>query len=434
MLISKKEKYLILGAGLSGLSTAYHLKDKYAIFEKERTVGGLCRTMSWKGFYFDFSGHLLHMRNKYVKGLVSKLLSKNLAEHQRHTFVYYKNKFVPFPFQANLMGMPPDVVRECLYGLVTTRCSKREKDVGTFEGWVNSYFGRGFAKHFFVPYNEKIFGTELKNISSEWCDWFIPKPDISQIVAGAFEDQVDDFGYNATFCYPRQGGIQVLPSAFAERVKNIQLSSNVDKIFWKEKKVSANSKIATEYEHLVSTIPLPEMLKCLDPFPEELRGALNDLKWRSVHCLNIGIKKRDSINRHWIYFPEPEYVFYRVGFTHNFSPKSVPDGCSSLYIEMASDPGERSGVNRLFSRAIIDLNRLNIIAKDDKIMALQHMDIPYAYVIYDNKRQRALKQIKEFLSRNSIYTAGRYADWKYSFMEESILDGKKLAEKLLSKK
>ncbi|MFH1283209.1 MAG: FAD-dependent oxidoreductase [bacterium] len=434
MLISKKENILIVGAGLSGLSCAYHLKDNYTILEKEKTVGGLCRTLPWKGFNFDFSGHLLHLHNKEIKSLVAGMLKNNINEHYRQAFVYYKGKYVPFPFQANLFGLPIDVVKDCLYGLISAQCNKHKKKATNFKEWINNYFGSGFAKHFFIPYNTKLFGVELEEMTSEWCEWFIPKPKINQIVSGAFEYQVADFGYNSKFYYPKTGGIQALPNAFAQRIRNLHLNSNVGRIFWKEKRVELNSKLLIEYEQLISTMPIPELLKNLEPFPEELNDIKNSFRWRSVQCLNIGIRKRDAINRHWIYFPEPEFIFHRVGFIHNISRSSVPEDCAAFYIEIATNPNEKANLNRLFSKAIMDLNRLNIIAKDDKIIALQHMPMQYAYVIHDNKREKALKRVKEFLNKNSIHSIGRYGDWKYSFMEEAILDGQKLAAKLHSRK
>jgi UDP-galactopyranose mutase len=430
----EKIETTIIGAGLTGLSTAYHLKDGYVIFERENSVGGLCRTFNYKGFELGYSGHLIHLHNDYTKKLIPSLLNYNVKKYHRNAYIFNKNYIVPFPFQANLSALPEEIISECISGLRSAYRKRHNKAVQSIEDWVAAQFGDGLAKHFFIPYHTKLYGTASKNITAEWCDKFIPKPNFSEIIEGANGEQKKDFGYNIDFIYPAKGGIQQLPDALAKGVKNIRLNSAVHKIHWKEKKIEAEDNTFIQYEQLVSTIPLPELLRSLVPLPAEIDRSRKLLRWRSVHCLNLGIKKEDPINRHWAYFPEPEYIFYRVGFTHNFAPRSAPPGYSSLYVEIAGDPDEKIKSEGLFDKAIKDLRRVDILGNSDEIAARLYLPIPYAYVVYDHNRSAALKTIQAFLSKNSIYSIGRYGGWKYSFMEESILDGKQLAESLLRKR
>lgn len=341
---------------------------------------------------------------------------------------------MPFPLQANLSALPEEIINECIFGLKRAYKKRQNKAVHSLEDWVAAQFGDGLAKHFFIPYHTKLCGTASKNITAEWCDKFIPKPNFSEIMEGVKGEQKKDFGYNTDFLYPAKGGIQQLPDALAKTVNNIRLNTAVHKIHWKEKRIETEDNTFIQYEQLVSTIPLPQLLRNLVPLPAEIGQARNLLRWRSVHCLNLGIKKKDPLNRHWAYFPEPEYIFYRVGFTHNFAPGSVPPGCSSLYIEIAGNHHEKINSEELFDKAVRDLRRADILCNSDEIAARLYLPIPYAYVVYDHNRSAALKTIQAFLRKNSIYSIGRYGGWKYSFMEESILDGKRLAETLLRKR
>ena len=425
---------MIIGAGLTGLSTAYHLKDGFIVFERENSVGGLCRTFNHKGFELGYSGHLIHLHNDYTKKLISSLLNHNFIKYHRKAYIYYKKLIVPFPFQANLWALPDDIISKCISGLRTAYRKKQNSAIHSLNDWVATRFGDGLAKHFFIPYHTKLYGTASKNITAEWCDQFIPKPDFSEIVEGAKGQQKKDFGYNIDFFYPAKGGIQQLPDALAKAVNNIRLNSAVHKIHWKEKKIETENSAFVQYDRLVSTIPLPELLRKLAPLPADVDCSGKLLRWRSVHCLNLGIRKKDPINRHWTYFPEPEYIFYRVGFTHNFAPGSVPPGCSSLYVEIAADQDQIIKPDELFDKAIRDLRRVEILDNRDEIEARLYLPIPYAYVVYDHNRSAALKTIQAFLQENSIHSIGRYGGWKYSFMEESILDGKKTAENLLRKR
>ncbi|OVE77248.1 hypothetical protein BVX98_03160 [bacterium F11] len=142
-------------------------------------------------------------------------------------------------------------------------------------------------------------------------------------------------------------------------------------------------------------------------------------------CINIGVRRKNISDRSWIYFPEGKYPFYRVGFPMNFTPHTVPRGCSSMYVEIPLKWSRGKTKSQILSAVKKGLYEARILKKEDKFAVVQYLPIPYAYVIYDRKRKMALKKIFDFFSKNGIQTIGRYGEWKYSFMEEAILDGKK---------
>jgi protoporphyrinogen oxidase len=156
-----KERYLIIGAGLTGLSAAYHLRRDFLVLEKEKSPGGLCRTIHENGFFFDHSGHLIHLRNEYTKSLVPSLLKNNFAEHRRMAYIQYDSCKVPFPFQANLSSLPRSVNRECLIEFIDAYCRGKNAQIRSFQDWVMTHLGGGLARHFFVPYNRKLYGAYL---------------------------------------------------------------------------------------------------------------------------------------------------------------------------------------------------------------------------------------------------------------------------------
>ncbi|MBU1853282.1 MAG: FAD-dependent oxidoreductase [Candidatus Omnitrophica bacterium] len=153
----KKDKIVILGAGLAGLSTAYHLKRGYALFEKDAEPGGMARSINQDGYIFDYDGHLLYFKDEYTFSLVRQLLGENLAPHKRNSWIYSKGSFTRYPFQANFYGLPKGVVRDCLLGLIkargsffSTNLSNREGGSGegsngNFENWIRRTFGNGIA-------------------------------------------------------------------------------------------------------------------------------------------------------------------------------------------------------------------------------------------------------------------------------------------------
>ena len=123
-------KVIIIGGGLTGISTAFHLEKQginYHLFEKNFYVGGLCSSVGSNGFTFDYTGHLLHLRNKYSKNLIKSLLKNNIFKIKRNSYIFSKNIYTPYPFQANTFGLPSKVIRECVYGFLNVTQAKRKK-------------------------------------------------------------------------------------------------------------------------------------------------------------------------------------------------------------------------------------------------------------------------------------------------------------------
>ena len=421
----------VIGAGLAGLSTAWHLgaRRDCTVFEQQDAVGGLCRSPAVDGFTFDYTGHLLHLRDAYTRNLVGRLLHGNLRTIERNAAIYCMQRYLPFPFQANLHGLPAEARLECLEGFIATALKKPTGPrPENFQKWVTSTFGAGIARHFFIPYNEKLFCRSLRSITCDWVSWSVPKPSLREVLQGALGFINTGMGYNASFRYPEQGGIQRLPEALGCKLKNIELSRRLMSIRLKERSLLFHDGTQLSYETLISTMPLPQLLKMLGPVPPRFTSASRRLTSATVHNINIGINRRAVSPYHWIYFPEPEFPFYRVGFYSNFTPNMAPKHASSLYIEIAARPDSKPDCAELREAALDGLRRCGILRKGDRVVAEQYNSIDSGYVIFDRFRQQKLPGLLAWLRKNSIISAGRYGAWTYCSMEDNILEGRRLAE------
>lgn len=435
---------LIIGAGLTGLSTAYHLEDKeYVIYEKEAVAGGLCRTMEKEGFLFDFTGHLLHFRRNYVKGLVLKFLKDKLIRHERRSYIYTGGVYTEYPFQYNTYGLPKEVVLDSVMGFVESYIRSKKSDTclpaGTrrqkpektsFEEWIYETFGAGIARHFMIPFNEKLWCRPLSEMTADWVSWLIPKPSLEDVIRGALGYNNRKAGYNASFYYPAAGGISVLPESFLPHIRKPGLNTELLKVCTKKKKAILSNGETIDYEYLVSTIPLPELIKrCVD-IPKKLHEAAGKLSYVSIYNISIGIEREKVSDMHWIYFPEKGYPFYRAGFQSNLSPEMAPRGCSSIYIEVSHRPDIKITHKRLLHDVIEGLEESAIIKKGEKIVLKDIRDIEYGYVIYDRHRMKAVPSILQYLEKMDIYSTGRYGAWEHSSMEDAIEEGRDAALKI----
>lgn len=434
---------LILGAGLTGLSTAYHLKDKdYLIVEREAQVGGLCRSMRCGGFAFDYTGHLLHFKYSHVKEFVDEVLQGSIAPHVRDSRVYSHNRYINYPFQANLNGLPEAVARECMVGYIKAwaqrefpkvqrkaHCAEGKTGPPDFQQWVIEQFGPGIARHFFIPYNEKLWLRPLDELSSSWASSMIPVVGLKETLLGYFGKGRNGYGYNSLFYYPVADGIDLLPRAFLRKVRNIKTKAEAVKIFPQRKQVRLNDGSVLNYDALVSTAPLPELIGMVEGLPEKIAVLASRLQYVSVHNINIGLIGRGMVPWHWAYFPEENLPFYRIGLFSNFSKEMAPDGSTSIYVEISRKaPGE--GVP-LSDKSLMEyLIRCGIARSGDDIRARVDAQIKYAYVIFDNVREEALSIIKSHLDKYDIHSVGRYGAWGYHSMEDCLLEGKKTAELL----
>ncbi len=418
---------VILGAGITGLSIAYHLRERgvdFVLVEKEREPGGLCRSIKSGNYIFDYTGHFLHGKSDYVRDLALKLVP-GIHKVKRKSFIFIKGNLIPYPFQANLKYLP---LLDRLKSIIEFFFRIRKVPTNLYE-WIMTNFGGGMAELFFLPYNEKLWKCPLSLITPDFLSSFVPGVSL-------FHSK-KDIGYNVEFLYPGKG-IGEFTSAFAKGIQIIQGEVNeVDKHYV----YFAKGKI--EYDYLVSTIPLPEFLPMLD-LGEDVPANPSILRWNSVFCLNLGIKgnlsfpnfssssefsseMKSPIGFHWIYFPEEHFPFYRVGSFSNVSPGMAPEGYSSIWIEI-SYRDERPDKD-IIDKTIEILSKLGFFDKDF-VDYIHPLDIPYAYPIYNKERKEILSSLNKFLNKYKIKLAGRFGSWKYSYMEESILEGKRIAEEL----
>jgi protoporphyrinogen oxidase len=431
---------VILGAGLTGLCTAYHLEKNnffdFKIFEKNNIPGGLLRSFEQEGFTFDFTGHLLHINNNQFWDFINATCDiKNFTLNNRHSAIYLQNTLTPYPFQINLAGLPNQIIIDSIYGFINRKAHiKKPKN---FYDWVLKYFGSGMGKYFFFPYNQKILSYDIKKIKPEWTGRFVPQTNLKTILnATLCNNPIEQVGYNTQFYYPKIGGIEFLINEIIKNLRNnIYTNHSASVIDTKNKIITFENGTQEKYNLLINTIPLDMLLKSLQERSDStLKRASSKLLCNSVINFNLGFNVEELINKSWIYFPEKKYNFYRIGFWHNISKTSVKKNCTAIYGELSYMPNTKTqkqiqnNTQKSIQQtiALLKLKKSNIIT--EKIL-----HIPHAYVIYDFWREKNLKKILEQLKQNYIYSIGRYGEWKYASMQEAFLDGKKAAEEILEK-
>jgi len=423
-------KTIILGGGLAGLSAAYHLKtNNYLILEKEREVGGLCRSKKVGNFTFDYAPHIFFTKDEYVKSLIRDILIENLIQKERKAYIYLYNTYIKYPFEVHLGGLPKEVIEESIFGVMDAKSNERPAN---FKEWIYSAFGEGIARHYMIPYNEKVWKYDLEKMDIDWVGGRVPSPDIKEIIRGVIGTQTKDFGPNAIFSYPLSGGIGSLPKAFLNHIMNISCSSEVVKIGMKKDELSVVYKKGGKSrtmrcEKILSSLPLPSLIDMMEDAPEDVHKAARRLAYNSLLCINIGVDREGISDKHWLYFPEKKYAFNRISFPMNFSRYTTPPKKSSILTEITYPKDGTVDVEEVKRQVIDGLIDAGIIKREDALNVVDISNFTYAYVIHELNRDKNVKIVHEFLKNHNIIPIGRFGEWRYLNMDASILSGKHAA-------
>lgn len=421
----QEPKVIIAGGGLTGISTALHLRQPWLLVEREARLGGLAVTEERDGFRFDTTGHWLHLRDPGIQKLVADVLSGQMVTVERKARIFSHGATTLYPFQANLYGLPPEVIKECLMGVIEAKTQAAASEPKNFQEYCLRHFGAGISRHFMIPYNERLWGVHPREITAAWCSRFVPLPNLEQVVAGAVGASSAQMGYNACFQYPRSGGIETLTRALVARINGgeVRTSATIDEVDFRRREVVVAGQ-RMPYRALVSSLPLPELLARMTGLPPEIEAHASRLRCTTLRHLQVGTRTRPPADWHWIYVPESRYPCYRVGVYSNAVTSLAPEGGASLYVELA----DRGPVNDATRRDVVQaLVAMGALTSVDDVLFADEREIKYAYVVFDDHYYAAVSAIFPFLESHAIYSRGRYGGWTYNAMEDCLIAGRETA-------
>lgn len=422
----RKTKYLIIGAGISGLTFAHYIKKDYLIIEKEPEIGGYCRSIKRNGFTWDYAGHFFHFNTDEFKNLFLKQLSKNeIIYNEKCTKILYKSKFINFPFQTHIHELEKEEFIDCLYDLF----NKKEKSkYDNFLDMLYGKFGKSIVDKFLKPYNEKLYAIDLVQLDVEAMGRFFPYADKETIIKNMKENTI--MSYNNSFLYPRNGAASFINVLYNSLDKEKVLTNIELKELKKHDKIAILSDgTEVKYEYLINTMPLNKFLKIFGGKDK----LIDEMSYNKVLVFNLGFDKPSPLckKEHWIYIPSKDCNYYRLGFYNNI----LNEEKLSMYVEIGYSKNaiiDKGIIRKQLRETLNNLKKSKIINKDMKLVDYETIIMDPAYVHITTKINKKIKNLKEQLQKENIYTIGRYGAWIYNSMEDSMVLAKELAEKLLS--
>jgi protoporphyrinogen oxidase len=409
-------RHLIVGAGITGLAAAAFLRDgDYLVLEADREIGGYCKTIKRDGFVWDYSGHFFHFRHAAIESwLRARMVGQNVRVINKRSFVSYGGKWVDFPFQKNIHQLPQEEFVDCLYDLYFARNGDEPPPENNFKEMLYARFGRSIAEKFLIPYNEKLYACDLGALDKDAMGRFFPHADVADVIRNMRVS--DNASYNATFSYPEGGAIEYVKALASEvRPGAIALEEPLLAIDLRER-VAKTPRRQIRYERLISSAPFHKFVK--------LTGLAHDagaFTWNKVLVFNLGFDRKGPANVHWIYFPQRELSFYRLGFYDNiFDTDRL-----SLYVELGYPRDAVIDVDAARRRVLDDLRAAKII-DDHRLVAHHSVVMDPAYVHITRASMAEHQRLSRILHAHGVYPVGRYGGWTYCSIEDNIVEAKAL--------
>ena len=416
---------VILGAGIAGISAAYHLKQKgenSVIYEKDNDWGGLCGFFEIDGFRFDRFVHFTFAKDEKIAELFAK--SSPLYAHPPVSYNYWRGCWLKHPAQNNLAPLPIEEKVKIIDSFVN-RPRKDVAEISDYAEWLRVQYGDYFAENFPFAYTRKYWGVEAKQLETKWVGNRLHVSPLPEVLRGAFAEQQENFYYTKFMNYPKKGGFRSIMNECRKSL-DIRLNKKAVRIDTAAKQVEFADGTVENYDNLISSLPLPEIIKMISDVPENVQNAAKQLRWTCGYQVSLGFKRPDVAKYLWFYIYDEDVPPARVYSPNLKSPDNAPKGCSSLQAEVffandakIADKDEvlRQTVSKL--KEICQFNDSDVVVKDIRFE-------PYANIIFTPEIYESRKVVREWLQAQGIKTIGRFGEWDYLWSHQAFESGMKV--------
>jgi len=423
----------ILGAGISGLSTSFHVgHEKCTIYESKPFYGGHVYSTHRDGFTWDDGPHVLFNPGEYAQNLFAENVDGQFVEQETCVSNYFRGHWIEHPAQSNLYQIPEPLRTECLNSFLATRRENPDPPPPVnYQQWLNYAFGPVFAETFPAAYTRKYWTTQPVNLGIDWIGERVFYPKIDDVVNGA-KGPLDRKTYWVhRWRYPLKGGYLSYCDRFA-RSAQIHYGKTLSKINFSKRLIGFEDGSTLEYKKLVSTMPLPVLIERSDDAPQDVREAASLLRSTFFIGVEIAVNHPSKRKESWIYVYDEEKLSTRISITENFSPTNAPPNCTGLSVEVYGSaykplPPDRQKVGETVLKELIEMG----LIEDEKAVTSRNVRLsPWGQIMYDHNRKAALDRINSFLDQFGIIRVGRYSEWGYLMTHDCVLSSRDAAERI----
>lgn len=447
----------ILGAGLAGLSTSYHLRQPSVLLEKNHHAGGHIHSEHVDGFTWDEGPHLSFTKYDYVRELFAANVDQEFLEYEVTTGNYFRGHYIPHPAQSNLYAVPEPIRSECVRDFLAMRQKNDDFVPDDYKEWLHFAFGETFAQTFPSAYTRKYWTTSPERLTTDWVGERVYFPSVEDVQEGAKGPLPEQTHYIKKIRYPKRGGFMAYADTLVEGA-DVRYHHELSYISFQERRLWFSNETSMPFDRLVSTIPLPVLIQRSDA-PPSIQEAATRLTCTSVLLVNVAADHATMRPENWIYVYDEDKYSTRINCTEMLSPENAPEGKTGVQVEVyASKYRPLQASHEAIAKDVCgELVEMGIIRSLDAVESVHTKWVPWANVVFDKGRREALDAIlgwleqhglareaddlapttdwdekldEEQVENQTLFLAGRYAQWKYFWTDDCVLRGKYVASHL----
>lgn len=423
----------VIGAGLAGLSAAYHHgHEDSVIFEQLDHLGGHIQVREHDGCLWDDGPHISFTKDEYVRDLFAEAVDGEFIEFEAVVRNWYHGSTIDHPAHVALHQVPEPLRSECVASFLRTReWAAAQPPATDYRQWLVQQFGHVYATTFPTAYTRKYWTLEPEELDPEFIGNRLGFPDVDEILAGAAGSLGENKHYITTARYPKRGGYISYANGLAAGA-NIRYETKVERIDFGKRILTFTDGSSHDYTDIVSTMPLPKLIEAGVDVPEQVRAAGAKLRCTDLYLIEIVADHPLRRDEHWLYVYDPDKYATRISFMNRWSEHNTPPGVSAIQVEYyGSDvrplPTDRAAVA---DKVIDELIEIGCIDHRDAVTSSHVEYVPWANVIFDLNRAECLTIVNDWLDSQDVLRAGRFGHWKYMWTDGAVLTGKAAAESL----
>jgi protoporphyrinogen oxidase len=456
-----KTKVVIIGAGPAGLTAGYLLSKNdvdVVVLEADPVyVGGISRTVTYKGFHFDIGGHRFFSKSRAVEDLWTEILPEDMLIQRRSSRIFYNGQFFSYPLKPVEALLKLGVFRStlCILSWLKARLFP-VRNPRNFEDWVSNQFGKRLFNTFFKSYTEKVWGMSCREISADWAAQRIRGLSLGSAIKNALIPQ----RYNGdrsqviktlihSFRYPRRGPGMMWEECADKMTKlggKLEMGCRVtrcsydkaDDSWTVDYKDTRGDLHSVEAEHVISSAPMRELARDLSPaVSERAKRAAESLKYRDFLTVMLILKDRQMFDDNWIYIHDPGVKVGRVQNFRSWSPEMVPEPgkvCYGLeYFCFEHDGLWDSSDSQLIELAKRELIQIGLVKQDDFIDGCVVRQ-KKAYPVYSDDYAQNVATIRKELEMRypNLHLVGRNGMHKYNNQDHAMMTAMLCVENILA--
>jgi protoporphyrinogen oxidase len=439
-------EFLIVGGGPTGIGAACRLQEgrrDWRLVEGEGHFGGLASSVvDAAGFTWDLGGHVLFSHYPIFDRYMQRAIPPDRwLSHQRDSWIWIRNRFVPYPFQNNLHRLPPEDRWTCVQGLLSVVNGRVTRPPVHFGEWTVATMGEGITELFLRPYNQKVWAFDPERLGVDWMGERVAIPDLDHVLKSiCLERDEVSWGPNNRFIFPVHGGTGAIWNALGEGLPPQYVTRDcwIRQIDTRRHIARSPDGRTWQYEFLINTMPLDELIRCA---PDVVGpGQANPLVYSITHVVGVGIQGQPPEHmktKHWMYFPERNSPYYRVTVFSNYSPHNVPQPGSqwSLMAEISESADKAVSASSLADDTLKAMREDGLLSPRDEICSLMTRRIEHGYPTPFLGRDAMVDPVLRRFEDLGVFSRGRFGAWKYEVgnQDHSFAQGYECANRILNR-